>query len=301
MKQPYGYYGGKQRMASKIIPLMPKHTVYVEPFFGGGSIFWGKPWPDVKNTDHYREVINDMNSELINFMRCLQDKGSFEELQHRLMFTPYSEEEHTLAIKIYKNPVDYTKIDRAWAWFVNANCSFTNKINGGWGRTLFGRNQAATWVNKLDLHEFYGRLVSTHITHQDAVICLEQWNSPQSFAYIDPPYVGTEQGHYSGYSEQDLERLVEFLDKEWQGSFILSSYDTEIINSRGWEKIEIETTCSAKRRVGYDRSKACDESEQKRKRVECLWMRENTVPVRKELQKLYDEGKFDCFKGWEKK
>lgn len=39
MKTPISYYGGKQNLISEILPLMPKHTQYVEPFIGGGQYF----------------------------------------------------------------------------------------------------------------------------------------------------------------------------------------------------------------------------------------------------------------------
>lgn len=65
MKPPFSYYGGKQRMASKIIPYIPKHTVYVEPFCGSATILFKKPWPNVTNTHHYREYINDTNKCLL--------------------------------------------------------------------------------------------------------------------------------------------------------------------------------------------------------------------------------------------
>lgn len=48
------YYGGKQRLASKIIELIPKHVTYVEPFAGGAAIFFNKPL--VKRGNNYREV-----------------------------------------------------------------------------------------------------------------------------------------------------------------------------------------------------------------------------------------------------
>lgn len=36
MKTPISYWGGKQRLASKVLRMFPKHRVYCEPFFGGG-------------------------------------------------------------------------------------------------------------------------------------------------------------------------------------------------------------------------------------------------------------------------
>ncbi len=60
IKTPTSYYGGKQNLVRHILPLIPDHTVYTEPFVGGGAIFWSKP-PSTT------EIINDYNRELINF------------------------------------------------------------------------------------------------------------------------------------------------------------------------------------------------------------------------------------------
>lgn len=38
LKTPVSYYGGKQMMLKEILPLIPEHKIYVEPFFGGGVL-----------------------------------------------------------------------------------------------------------------------------------------------------------------------------------------------------------------------------------------------------------------------
>ncbi len=65
MKTPITYYGGKQKMLSVILPMIPEHSIYVEPFFGGGAVFWAKEPAQV-------EFINDINGEVANFYRVLQ-------------------------------------------------------------------------------------------------------------------------------------------------------------------------------------------------------------------------------------
>ena len=292
MHAPISYYGGKQRMASKIVSLIPQHTVYVEPFCGGATILFAKPWPDVSCSDHYREVINDTDGRLINFFKQLRDAG--EELARRIQLTIYSEQEYREASGENLNCEDL--IEAARRYYVNIQQSFSHKLNGGWRRGVFGRNESATWANKVSvLPEYVDRMRSVAISNTDALKCIKQWDSPHTFFYCDPPYPGTKCGHYGGYSIEDFENLVEVLDC-CQGSFLLSNYDQPGVHMPSeWERFEFSAVASSRGRVGYDRSKKCDESDQNRKRTEVVWRRFNRVPVRQEIQKLYDSGKFDCF------
>ena len=69
MRTPISYYGGKQRMIKHILPLIPSHRIYVEPFFGGGSIFFAKG-------PSYLEVINDINDNVVNFYQVMQNSSA---------------------------------------------------------------------------------------------------------------------------------------------------------------------------------------------------------------------------------
>ncbi len=53
--QPLKWHGGKFYLAPTITSLMPEHTHYVEPFFGGGSVLLQKP------ADGISEVVNDVH------------------------------------------------------------------------------------------------------------------------------------------------------------------------------------------------------------------------------------------------
>ena len=286
------YYGGKQRMASKIVPLIPRHTVYVEPFAGGAAIFFAKPWPDVSNKAHYREYLNDKDERLINFYRVLQTPEKREALLERLSLTLCSEAEYAKANELESE----SDIDRAWAYFVNIQQSFSNKLSAGWRRSISSRNEQATWLNKVSrLPDYLERMASVGVTCQDALKVIEQLDSPQTFFYCDPPYPNADQGHYEGYSVEDFQALVDTLDK-CQGSFILSNYDQpEAKIPDDWERFEFDVIASSRGRGGYDRSKKADESHQNRKRTEVVWRRFNRVQVRPEIKALYDSGAFNCF------
>ena len=43
LRVPLTYWGGKQILAGRIVPLLAEHTGYVEPFCGGAAVFWRKP------------------------------------------------------------------------------------------------------------------------------------------------------------------------------------------------------------------------------------------------------------------
>lgn len=303
MKPIISYYGGKQRLASKLVKLIPKHTVYVEPFAGGATLLFTKPWPDVKNSDHYIEVINDIDERLITFYRVLRDETLGPKLVARLQLTPYSESEHCRAKYILAHPSEYSDLDRAWAYYVNIQQAFAHKVHGGWGRSVWKKNLAAVWAHKIsELPEYLRRMASVHISCTDALVCIKQWDSPQTFFYCDPPYVGTYQGHYSGYSEEDFAKLCGLLDTI-QGSFMLSCYDNELTRKHirpSWEKFEFEAYCSAsgKGKVQSDRThKATPEELGDRRRIEVVYRKLSPVVPRQEVLQLFESGRYDCFTG----
>lgn len=54
-------------MTAKLLPLLPRHEQYDEPFFGGGSVFFAKaPCP--------HETINDADEIVMTFFRVLRDR-----------------------------------------------------------------------------------------------------------------------------------------------------------------------------------------------------------------------------------
>lgn len=72
MKSPIKWTGGKRKEIPYFIPYIPHDfNIYIEPFFGGGALFWHiKP---------KQAVINDINQDLMNFYKVLRD--NYDSLQ----------------------------------------------------------------------------------------------------------------------------------------------------------------------------------------------------------------------------
>jgi DNA adenine methylase len=124
MKTPITYYGGKQMMVKHILPLIPEHNLYCEPFAGGAAIFFAKEPSGV-------EVLNDTNRELINFYRVVKD--DFISLEKEIKITLHSRDLHRKACVIYNNPDMFSELKRAWALWVLSTQGFAGQLDSSWG------------------------------------------------------------------------------------------------------------------------------------------------------------------------
>jgi DNA adenine methylase len=262
MKPIISYYGGKQRMASKIVPLIPHHLMYVEPFFGGGAVFFAKGKPKASNQDYRHEIINDKDERLINFYRCFQN--NFGELYQRIIWTLDSEAEHRRAKEMMTSPDSFSEVDLAWAYYVNIQQSFANVLDTGWARAKGtpARNLGATWWNKTArLEALHERFKDVAISCTDALKVIQQRDHENSFFYLDPPYPGTDLGYYDGYTIEDFQELIDLLATV-KGKFILSNYNQEKCTfPNNWIKHEFNAVCSA--------------SKDRTSRTEVVWMNYN--------------------------
>lgn len=242
-KPIFSYYGGKQRMSPKIIPLIPEHQMYVEPFFGGGAVMFAKGVPDV-STNKYHEVINDRDERIINFYRVFQDPVKSQELLHRIEYTPHSEAEHRRSRDILNAPDAHNDILLAWAWYVNVQQAFGHIILAGWqrARKTPSRNLPTSYSSaKQRLPLLFERFKNVTICCEDALKVIQQRDSETAFFYLDPPYPNTQHPYVGSYSWQDLDNLIDLLSTI-KGKFILSNYASDKIKvPESWKLLTFET------------------------------------------------------------
>jgi DNA adenine methylase len=228
MKTPITYYGGKQQLVKELLPLIPKHRLYVEAFAGGGALFFAKP-PSPS------EILNDTNGEIENFYRTTKEQ--FEQLKNKIDGTLHSRNTHTQALYIYRHPLAFDNVTRAWAFWVVTNQGFSGKI-GSWAIAKDNKT-ATTLFNKKEQFTtaLAERLNYVQLESNDALKIIHRCDTPDTFFYLDPPYFNSDCGHYKGYTKEDYIRLLEQLSK-LKGKFLLSSYPSELlttyIKKYGW-------------------------------------------------------------------
>lgn len=240
MKTPISYYGGKQQLLPYILPLIPEHDMYVEPFFGGGAVYWAKEPAKC-------EVVNDVNMNIVNFYEVL--KHSYFDLRKLVEATLHSRETYKKAMIIYDSPWLFpdNPVIRAWAFWVVTNQGFSCRI-GTWG---YDRDKRARTIqNKIDAfqEDLSDRMRYTQIECNEAHKVIESRDTEATFFYVDPPYIDSNQGHYGGYTHEHFRRDLEVLSKV-KGKFLLSSYPSEILDEyiakKGWYSINVDKALSA--------------------------------------------------------
>lgn len=236
MKTPIIYYGGKTSMLKIILPMIPAHEVYTEPFFGGGTIFFAKKPCKI-------EVINDRLSIVINFYRQL--KENYSELKTLIDKTLFAQQDYDKAKVIMRNHNLFSPVENAWALWISTNIAKGQNLTHGSIKTTNGNsgNMAATFQKKKDSFttELAKRLELTTIDNRDALYVLKRHNVAKAFHYLDPPYPNASQGHYRGYTFADLQQLLTWCET-CKGKFLLSNYNSEMLDDfvkrNNWIKTE---------------------------------------------------------------
>jgi DNA adenine methylase len=274
---PVRWYGGKGRMARKIVPLLPAGRVYVEPYAGAASVFWHLDPP------REVEVLNDLNGEIINLFRVLQDRDQFERLAHRLTWTPYSVDEFRRAGRCES----HDPVDRAWSFFVRHGQGFSGKSDsdGNWGR-VFGSSRgmaktASNWRSRLSLLDhWHSRLTRVQLDNRDALDVIRYWDSPDTVFYLDPPYVHSTRAKasrniYAHECDDSHHKQLISLLLGIGGRAVLSGYDSPLYRpllDAGWSVHRWRVSCSAAGRVRGSRIRGEGAAKQCVPRTEVLWI-----------------------------
>lgn len=221
VNSPFKWVGGKSRLRKYIIPLLPSHTCYVEPFGGAAWVLLGKQPSDV-------EVLNDIDQELITFFRVVKEKPgdlitSFEwELVSRAEFERLATLDSSQLTDVQRAHRFYYLIMAGWGGELNYPRFQTSITDGGHGNRLIG----ALETLRQRLEPVHKRLSTVIIENLDWGKCIDRYDSPTTVMYIDPPY--PENGCNYAHNMRSWEEHVELFRRleATRGKWIISSYDT---------------------------------------------------------------------------
>lgn len=237
IRPAFRYFGGKWALAPWIVPLLPAHETYVEPFCGAASILLRKLPAKV-------EILNDRSAHVVGFFRVLRERP--DALVAALELTPYASDEFMAAVEPSDDPVEAARrfFVRSWQGFGGAS-----SIRGGRGfrrcayRDLAG--QAAGAVE--NLLAVAARLRSVTVENLDWSAVVSKYDRKRTLFYVDPPYLMRvrAKGRYDkayGENEVHVSEHLRLLDAlcAVRGAVVISGYADPLYDLRlaGWERHE---------------------------------------------------------------
>ncbi len=245
MKSPVSRVGNKSAILHILYPMFPlSYHNYVEVFGGSGSVLLGKPAIDPM------EVYNDLDKDLVNLFRCIRERPmallhelGFYHLNSREDFkqvkrllkadhleSPFLAEELALTEVMFPPPQaeelkelilhktkDYD-VRRAAMFLRLSHFSYAS------GGRAYGC-QPYDMRKLVDLiQQCSDRMQNVVVENQDFETLIRHYDRPETFFYLDPPYMDTEDMYDAPFGKKDHQRLRKLLG-EIQGKFLLSYND----------------------------------------------------------------------------
>lgn len=239
-----GWFGGKNSMSEWIYSSIPKNIkTYVEPFSGSFPIFFNEDFSHVETI-----VYNDANKLQVNFMKCAKDYNKFLKYLNEsfneggFLFCDkkdiseikkhyrdlYTKTKDGKQCDFYDNlDFDFPDFDRAviYAFMITSAFNACHARGAGFSGFNSGSNpklKINTLLNKLNNNTYQYKLDNlTNILNDDFEKCINDFDSEDTFIYLDPPYKKTDYTkgtHNTDYGSHDTfgdghERLASLIKK----------------------------------------------------------------------------------------
>lgn len=247
MSSLFPWMGGKSKTAKRLCQLLPEHKCYVEVFAGAANLLFVK---EKSKT----EVLNDINSELVNLFRVVRwhprefIKELFFSTQSRINFTDYRSQ---------PGLTDIQKAARSWFIMKTAFGGLGGTTHPVFGYGTTGKapfHRSAFGV----VRRYHKRLDGVYIENLDFTDCIRRYDRPHTVFYCDPPYLDAP-GYKAVFTADNHRRLAAIL-KSIKGKFLLSINNHPKIRSlyRGLPRLKVKVKYSVSRDKS---SKARDRTE----------------------------------------
>ena len=196
--------GGKKDELKQILKYVPEnYNIYLEPFIGGGAVYF--------NLNPKKSVINDVHKELVDFYQSIKD-GKSNEI-YNFMKEHLNDEETYYKVRNYNNkdPLDNAKR----FYYLRKTCyrGMLRYNKKGEFNIPFGRYKNYNY-EEIKNKEYENILKRTEIFNKDFKYIFENYNSPENFMFLDPPYDSkfTDYG-YCIFGKEEHNKLAECFKK----------------------------------------------------------------------------------------
>jgi DNA adenine methylase len=241
-KSPLLWPGGKYLMRKQIVETyLPKCVLYAEAFAGALHVLFAK--------EPGKEVINDINGNLINFYRVIKDKPEkfLNEVQLDLVSRElFDEYKDTL-----KNTDMLTDVEKAHLFYYVMKQSFNGKMSCyGYKRGDYPILNLYKLPEKIFIA--HNRLKKTNIESLDWKIFLQKYDAPGTHFFLDPPYLceSAREIYEEYFKEEDYHDLKIFV-QNMKGTFTmtLNKHPLFLKLFTNFYIDEIDNRCSMKKNI----------------------------------------------------
>jgi DNA adenine methylase len=193
--------GGKTDEIKMFKKYFPEHIdKYIEPFVGGGSVYF--------YLNHHNSVISDVHCELIDLYRNI-GQGKMNEIYSFMESSPNDEETY---YKIRDEMTISDPLDNAKRFYYQRKTCFRGMLRynkNGKFNIPYGRYKTINFSDMKD--QRYEELLSkTEILNKDFTHIFENYNDENNFMFLDPPYDSefTDYG-YCQFGKEEQKKLAE--------------------------------------------------------------------------------------------
>jgi DNA adenine methylase len=249
------WVGGKTQLLTEILPNVPSdYDEYIEPFVGGGALFFALQPNKAK--------LNDVNEELIN--TYIQVRDNVRELLSSLQIHQDRHSEEYFYSTRAMSPSKMTDIQRAARFiYLNKTCfNGLHRVNkSGQFNVPIGSNTNPKIMDEDNLHACSLALENTELFTMDYQNFIKKHSNKSSFIYLDPPYIPiSEYSNFDRYSKDkfkigsQLDLALVYGELVDTGVNVLLSNSSSELARRLYSDFKIETVL-ASRSINKDASK----------------------------------------------